>query len=380
MFNSDIKTITDKVIKENQYLSQEDAARLFATTSSVELNYIQEAADELRYRLVGNEVSYTINLNVNFTNICDCSCLFCGFRRSRGDSEAYILDLNELEDKLKVLNRQGGLEICFQGGLNSKLEIPGIKAKNLLDLYGKLLLWVKDRYPKIITHSYSPEEINFLSIVTDKPVDYVLEFLKDCGLDTMPGTAAEILVDEVRKKICPKKLSSAQWVNIIKKAHRLGIPTTCTVLYGHLENNNDLAEHLNILRNLQIETRGFTEFIPLPLVATKTSLSKVVKPLMPEERLKMLAVSRLFFADLIPNIQASWVKQGIEETKESLSWGVNDVGGTLGDEKITYAAGGEFGRSMEADDLVQLICSSGKKPVLRDTYYNHLYANICLVS
>lgn len=378
MNSLEIKQITDKIVQYDQYLTVKDAATLFSVQTDKELEIIQTAADDLRKKLTGDVVSYTINQNVNFTNICDCSCLFCGFRRSEGDPDAYILDLDELEDKLKMATHKGAMEVCFQGGLYSKLQIPGLKYKNMIDQYAKLLEWVKDRFPKIITHSYSPEEIDFISELCGKTSLYTLEYLKDHGLDTMPGTAAEILVDEVRKKVCPKKLKTARWVEIIKQAHSINIPTTATIMYGHFETNEHLAEHLNILRNLQKETHGLTEFIPLPLVATKTSLAKQVKPLTGIDRLKLLAISRLFLADLIPNIQASWVKQGMEETKESLSWGVNDVGGTLGDECITCAAGGEFGRSVEAEELVNLICSAGRKPVLRDTFYHHLVTNVCL--
>jgi FO synthase subunit 2 len=380
MTSQEIKKITGKVLDNNQYLSEKDAEILFNASGHEELSIIQESADELRKRISGDVVSYTINQNVNFTNICESNCLFCGFRRNENDPEAYIINIDDLYEKLKTATRKGALEVCFQGGLYSKLQIPGLKAKNLLDLYAKLLLWVKDNFPKVITHSYSPEEIDFLSTITGKSVKYILESLKDHGLDTMPGTAAEILVDDIRKKICAKKLNTIQWSNIIKQAHLLEIPTTCTIMYGHLENTKHRAAHLNILRDIQRETGGFTEFIPLPLVATKTLLAKKVHPLTSEDRLKMLAIGRLFFADLIPNIQASWVKQGMEETLESLNWGVNDVGGTLGDERITFEAGGEFGKFVEADDLINLIQKGDKKPVLRDTYYHHLLANICLAS
>jgi 7,8-didemethyl-8-hydroxy-5-deazariboflavin synthase CofH subunit len=374
----DIKEITGKVVSDNLYLTVKEAACLFEATAEDELSVIQEAADALRKKLNGDVVSYTINQNINFTNICECNCLFCGFRRNPDDSEAYIISLDELYDKLKIATSKGSLEVCYQGGLYSKIKIPGLNAKNILDLYAKLLLWTKEHFPEIITHAYSPEEIDFLCIMTDKSVRYVLEYLKDYGLDTMPGTAAEILVDEVREKICPKKLNTARWSEIIKLAHTLNVPTTATIMYGHFETPEDMAKHLNVIRNIQKETGGFTEFIPLPLVATKTMLSRKVKPLNPEERLKMLAVSRLFFQDLIPNIQASWVKQGMEETRESLNWGVNDIGGTLGDERITFEAGGEFGKFVEAEDLIKLIISSNKKPVLRDTFYHHLLANIRL--
>lgn len=373
-----ISSITDKVIEKGQYLTVEEAAQLFSVVSDEGLEVIRSAADQLCKKYHDRTVSYTVNLNVNFTNICDCSCLFCAFRCSEGDKNAYVIDLDELEDTLKAATAKGALEVCFQGGLYPKLEIPGLKAKSIVDLYSKLMLWVKERHPNIITHSFSPEEIDFASYVSDKSLEYTLESFKDNGLDTIPGTAAEILVDDIRKKICPRKLSTARWVEIVKMAHRMDIPTTSTIMYGHFETNFDRAEHLNVLRELQRDTGGITEFIPLPLVAIKTALNTYVKPLESVERLKMLAISRLFFADLMPNIQASWVKQGVEETIESLSWGVNDIGGTLGDERITNAAGGTFGRSMEASDMVNIICKAGKKPVLRDTYYNQLLANVCL--
>ena len=187
----------------------------------------------------------------------------------------------------------------------------------------------------------------------------------------MPGTAAEILVDEIRSKICPKKLNTAKWTEIVKLAHGLSIPTTATIMYGHIESNYHRAKHLEVLRYIQDETRGFTEFIPLPFIASKTLLSHKVTPLESVDRLKMLAIARLFFKDSIPNIQASWVKQGKEETAESLDWGVNDVGGTLGDERITNAAGGTFGRNITKEELVEIITSKGRSPVLRDTLYNY---------
>lgn len=374
----ELRTITDKVIEKEDYLTVDEAAKLFSVTSDESLEIIKYAANTLCERYNNKTVSYTVNLNVNFTNICECSCLFCAFRCSEGDKNAYIIDLDELEDTLKAATAKGALEVCFQGGLFSKLQIPGLKANNIVELYSKLLLWVKDRHPKIITHSFSPEEVDFAAYVSDKSLEYTLESFKDHGLDTMPGTAAEILVDDVRKKICPRKLDTAKWVEIVKLAHKKDIPTTATIMYGHFETNKNLAEHLNVLREIQRDTGGLTEFIPLPLVATKTALKYQVKPLDSIDRLKMLAISRLFFADLMPNIQASWVKQGVEETIESLSWGVNDIGGTLGDERITNAAGGTFGRSMEANDLINIICKAGKKPILRDTYYKHLLANVCL--
>ncbi|MFH0701970.1 MAG: 7,8-didemethyl-8-hydroxy-5-deazariboflavin synthase subunit CofH [bacterium] len=360
-----------KVTESEYRLTKDDAILLFNCKDKKEIQALKEAADKLRSELTGNKVSYIINLNVNFTNICDIVCLFCGFRRSETDKDSYIINLDEFEERLFNAVKDGISEICLQGGLYSRLKIHGLKSNSLLDIYAELLSWIKDRYPDLHIHAYSPEEIEFLSILSGKSINYILEYFKDLGLDSIPGTAAEILVDEVRSVICPKKLTTNRWREIVTLAHKLNIPTTATIMYGHVESNYHRAKHLEILRNIQDQTNGFTEFIPLSFIAANTPLSKKVDPLKSVDRLKMLAIARLFFKDSIPNIQASWVKQGLEETAESLDWGVNDVGGTLGDERITYAAGGTFGRSISKEQLIDLIKSKNKQPVLRDTLYNY---------
>ncbi len=365
-----VKQIIYNVLDNNQKMTANQAAYLFECKSAEALNLIQNAANELRKKLVGDKVSYIINLNANFTNICDSFCIFCGFRRNATESDAYILDINDFEPHLDYnVNQLGITEVCFQGGLHSKLKISGFKSVSLLDTYAELLSRVKGRYPDLHIHAYSPEEIEFLSVVSGKSEQYILEYFKDSGLDSMPGTAAEILVDEIRKKICSKKLNTQKWIDIIKLAHKLGVPSTATIMYGHFENSFHKARHLEILRNIQEETNGFTEFIPLPLIPDKTYLKDKVAPLTCVDRLKLLAISRLFFGKDIKNIQASWVKQGFEETAESLDWGCNDIGGTLGDERITQAAGGTFGRGVTKKQLVDIITFKNRIPVLRDTLY-----------
>lgn len=367
-----IKTILSRLSEDNYRLSANDASMLFECTNSNEIDSIRQAADNARLNIAGNKVSYIVNLNVNFTNICESVCLFCGFRRSDMASDKYILDPEEFEERLyNAVTRDKISEVCFQGGLYSRLRLPGLKANTLLDTYAELLSRVKDKYSSLHIHAYSPEEIEFLSISSGKSIRYILEYLKDSGLDSMPGTAAEILDDDIRSKICPKKLNTARWIEIVRLAHSLNIPSTATIMYGHYESSAQRAMHLEIIRNIQDETNGFTEFIPLPLVATKTLLNQKITPLTSVDRLKMLAISRLFFRDSIANIQASWVKQGMEETAESLDWGVNDIGGTLGDERITYAAGGTFGHGTTRESLVELIKSNNREPVLRDTLYKY---------
>jgi len=350
----------------------EEAAYLFECNEKRDIELIKNAADTVRNNIAGNKVSYIINLNVNFTNICESICLFCGYRRSENDPDSFILNFDEFQDRLDSFVKDGISEVCLQGGLFSKIKIPGLKSTNVLDIYAELIEKIKSRYPEIHIHAYSPDEIEFVSLISGKKISYILEYFKDVGLDSMPGTAAEILDDGIRAIICPKKLNTAKWIEIIKLAHKLKIPTTSTIMFGHLESAFHRAKHLEILRNIQIETSGFTEFIPLPIVATKTLLSQKVTPLTGIDRLKMLAISRLFFKNLIPNIQASWVKQGIDETSESLDWGVNDVGGTLGDERITLEAGGNHGRMVSKEILIGLIKAKGKEPVLRDTLYNYI--------
>jgi FO synthase subunit 2 len=368
---SNISSILSKITETDNYLTVDDAAELFNCNEKQEIEAIKNTADILRTKIAGDKVSYIVNLNVNFTNICESVCLFCGFRRSEADSDSYIINLDDFEERLYNASKNGALEVCLQGGLHSKLKIQGLKSKNLVDMYAELLIWIKEKYPNIHIHAYSPEEIEFLSILSGKPIKYILEYFKDSGLDSMPGTAAEILADEVRSQICSKKLNTKKWIEIITLAHNLNIPTTATIMYGHVESNYHRAKHLEILRNMQNNTGGFTEFIPLPFISNKTLLNNKVTPLTSVDRLKMLAIARLFFKEAIPNIQASWVKQGIEETAESLEWGVNDVGGTLEDERITYAAGGNFGRGISKEKLIDLIKLKNRQPILRDTLYNY---------
>lgn len=364
--------ILNKVVDTDYYMSVNELEYLFNCTSTDDIELIRDTADSLNKRLNNNKVSYIHNLNVNFTNICDSYCAFCGFKRKATDQDAYILDLEDFEQKIETAKNEHRQEICLQGGLYSNLQIKGLKSVSLLDIYAELLAWIKTRWSNVHIHAYSPEEIDFLNHISGKSHTYILEYLKDYGLDSMPGTAAEILSDDIRAKICSKKLNTKKWLKIIKLAHQLQIPSTATILFGHIESNKHRAIHLNVLRELQKETNGLTEFIPLAFIPNKTNLKDKINPLTSTDRLKMLALSRLYFKELIPNIQASWVKQGVDETKESLHWGVNDIGGTLGNEQITHAAGGRYGRFMEVSDLVSIIESQGKKPILRDTIYNYV--------
>jgi len=340
-------------------LSLEELEYLFTINDHELLNKLFSGADKMRKELVGDVVTYVKNRNVNFTNICRNRCEFCAYRRDREDPDSFFMEVDEILGKLA---EDDITEVCIQGGLNPVLD---------LKFYGNLLKTIKLRYPDIHIHGFSPMEIKFMSEISGLKIKDVLKFLKDSGLDSMPGTAAEILVDEIRNKICPDKLKKHEWIEVIKTAHRSGIPTTATIMFGHIEESSHRAKHLETLMEIQEETGGITEFIPLPFIPFNTRLgAKYGLEMIPlSEIYKMYAISRIYFGKLIHNIQASWVKIGLEAAQKSLSLGVNDLGGTLGEERISQAAGSKFGQCVKEDDLRKVILDAGRIPVQRNTLY-----------
>ncbi|RMF93631.1 MAG: 7,8-didemethyl-8-hydroxy-5-deazariboflavin synthase subunit CofH [Candidatus Schekmanbacteria bacterium] len=354
---------TEKIIEKalsRKDLSLEETKALLEIESAKELEFLYQSADSLRASLCGNIVTYVKNRNINFTNICRNKCKFCAFRKDSSDEKSYCMSIDEILEKI---NPNEITEVCIQGGLNEDLN---------LDYYIEILNSVKKKYPFIHIHAFSPMEIFFLAEKSGKTVAEILRILKENGLDSMPGTAAEILSDDVRMEICPEKLSVNQWIDVIKCAHKTGIPTTSTIMFGHIESTLHIAKHLHIVKSIQKETMGFTEFVPLPFVSKNTRLAKE-RQIRKEENnnliYKVYAVSRLLFGNLIRNIQASWVKIGVEGVKKALSLGVNDIGGTLGEEKISKAAGAIFGESLSENELKDIILSAGKTPLQRDTLY-----------
>ena len=243
------------------------------------------------------------------------------------------------------------------------------------DYYFDLIKTVRNNFPKLHIHAFSPQEIYELSDATGKTYVQVIEKLVNCGVNSLPGTAAEILAEETRKKICPQKINTAEWAEIIKTAHILGVKTSATVLFGHIESSVDLAYHLSIIRRLQDETGGFTEFIALPFISPKTSLGKSINgnKVIGEKRVfKFYAILRLYL-DNFKNIQTSWPKIGVPAALKSLDCGINDFGGTLMEENITKSAGGQFGEFLEEKEIINLIKQAGKIPLRRDTVYNYIY-------
>ncbi len=332
----------------------------------LELDLIRLTADFLRWTICDDIVTFVVNRNINFTNICVLRCKFCAFSRPVGHPEGYVLSMDDVRKKVREAKSIGSTEVCVQGAINPELD---------LDYYVKLLRVIKEEAPEMHVHAFSPQEIYYLSVRSGLPINEVLKVLKENGLDTMPGTAAEILNDDVRKIICPGKISTEKWIEIIKTAHRVGIRTSATIMYGHVEKLEHIAHHLAIIRDIQRETRGFTEFVLLPFVHYRTELAKY-----PECRpgstgtfdAKLCAVSRIFLYRYIKNVQVSWVKLGRRLAQLLLSWGANDLGGTLIEENISHPAGATETTFMTPREFIYMIRDAGKIPAERTTTYKIL--------
>jgi 7,8-didemethyl-8-hydroxy-5-deazariboflavin synthase CofH subunit/7,8-didemethyl-8-hydroxy-5-deazariboflavin synthase CofG subunit len=325
---------------------------------------LQPAADELRRTLVGDEVTYVVCRNVNISNVCVGSCSFCGFmRKSHSAHGAWHHDHATVFAKIEDAVARGATEICMQSGLQPALD---------LDYYDDLFTRIKDRWPALHLHALSPEEMRYIAEISGKPVSYCIERLRDAGLGTMPGTAAEILVEEVRRVICPEKLGVAEWVEVMRAAHRAGVRSTSTVMFGHVENWNHRIEHLRVIRDLQRETGGFTEFVLLPFQVERNALGRhygIRRSPSLDEVLRYTAIARLYFGADIPNIQSSWVKLGPDGVAETLRWGANDFGGTLMEESISRASGADHGQNLEAAEIEHWIRAAGRTPRERTTTY-----------
>lgn len=317
-------------------------------------------ADELRRRRVGDVVTYVVNRNINFTNICVGDCKFCSFRHFYSP---FFLSIEEILEKVREAEELGATEICIQGGLHPKMK---------LEDYAGILEAIKDEFPKIHLHAFSPMEVLHASRNSGVSIEEALTTLKDAGLDSMPGTAAEILVDEIRRIICPHKLRTDEWVEIIKTAHSLGIPTTATMMFGHVEDMSHRIQHILLIREIQKETGGFTEFVLLPFMRENNELGKISKGISIEEIALTHAISRILLDGVLDNIQTSWVKLGVGNALKMLFCGANDFGGTLMEENISRAAGGTSGEYLPKEEIERLIRSVGRIPRQRDTLYNLL--------
>ena len=320
-------------------------------------------ADQLRRETVGDAITYVVNRNINFTNVCFVGCSFCGFGRGPGAADAYSLSFGEVVRRVREAWERGATEVCVQGGLPRDLD--GF-------FYRDLLRAIKHAIPEMHVHAFSPMEIDYGITKTGMVLRDYLQMMKDEGLGSIPGTAAEILDDRVRKELSPNKLPAARWVEIISAAHELGIPTTSTMMYGHVEEPADWVRHILLLRSIQKRTGGFTEFVPLGFIHENTRLYRHggARPgAKREEHLRVHALARVLLHGAIKNLQVSWVKLGFETSLACLQAGANDFSGTLMEENISKAAGATFGEYVSPEEFRAKIRSIGRVPAERTTTY-----------
>ncbi|MFT4048724.1 MAG: 5-amino-6-(D-ribitylamino)uracil--L-tyrosine 4-hydroxyphenyl transferase CofH [Solirubrobacterales bacterium] len=348
-------------------LDEGQLTALFSETRPELIEEIRVAADSLRAEVAGDDVSFVVNRNINFTNVCTVGCAFCGFGQSRRSPDAHTADESEFREKVLEAVEYGATELCMQGGIHPDYE---------LEDYGRWLEVAKDAAPQIHLHAYSPMEVANMVDRSGLSPQEVFAYLKERGLGSTPGTAAEVLDDGERVRISPNKLPASRWVEIIEAAHAAGVPTTSTVMFGHIEEPWELARHMTVIRSLQERSlacapTAISEFVPLSFIPYQTLLGRThgISEIGLEENLKHTAVFRLALGRSIANLQASWVKMGLDAATEALSWGVNDLGGTLMEESISRAAGSLHGSRLDPEDLIGAAHAAGRPAYQRDTLY-----------
>jgi len=373
-FNSILKLI-DPLIADtlNKALSGKDIstkdALLLFDAKGIDFQLVGRVADHLRKNKVGNLVTYVVNRNINFTNVCIKQCGFCAFSRDFREEEVYTLPIEEITRRAKEAYTYGATEVCVQAGLPPDMDAG---------LYENICKQIKFQVPDIHIHGFSPEEILYGATRSNVSTKEYLSRLKDAGVDTIPGTAAEILNQELRNKISPGRISVKDWIDVIKTAHKMGIKSTSTMMFGHIETNEDRVNHLEIIRNIQKETGGFTEFVPLNFVFSEAPMYKhnlhegIKKGANSNDALLVHAISRIMLNNVIDNIQMSWVKEGPKFSQVLLNWGANDFGGTLINESISTAAGSQFGQLLRPKEIRHLIRDVGRIPAERDTTYQKI--------
>ena len=348
--------------REGQELSEDELTALFAETRPEVIEEMRAAADGLRAELVGDRVTFVVNRNINFTNVCVVGCAFCGFGQGRRSPDAYEVSEEDFAARVEEAVAFGATELCMQGGIHPDLT---------LEEYGRWLQLAKEVAPQLHLHAYSPMEIDWACERSGKSPREVFEHLLECGLGSTPGTAAEVLDDGVRQRISPNKLPAARWVEIIEASHRAGLRSTSTVMFGHIEEPRELARHMCVIRALQERTGGITEFVPLSFIPFNTMLGRThgIEEISMRENLKHTAAFRLALGRTIPNLQASWVKMGLDAATEALRWGVNDLGGTLMEENISRLAGSYHGVRLDPPDLIAAAHRAGRPAAERTTLY-----------
>jgi FO synthase subunit 2 len=353
---------------EGRDMTPEDGAVLCHAEGRA-LHALVAVADDLRSRQVGDRVAYVVNRNINFTNVCVKACRFCAFSRTRRSDEGYFLPEQEVVRRAVEARDFGATEVCIQAGL-----APGVDAR----FYIRLVSVLKAAAPDLHVHAFSPEEVKYAASESGWSIRRVLEALKDAGLGSLPGTSAEVLDDRVRARIAPGRITTAEWIDVVTSAHAIGLPTTSTLMYGHIETDIERMRHLALLRSIQRETGGFTEFVPLSFVHEEAPMT--LRRQLPDLRagptghdvIRLYAIARLMLGGSIRNIQVSWVKDGMRQAQWLLACGANDFGGTLINESISTAAGATFGQLQRPAALRHAIRNAGRVPVERNTRYQPL--------
>jgi FO synthase len=348
-------------------LSPEELTAMFAETRAEAIEDMRQAADELRAELAGDVVTFVVNRNINISNVCTVGCAFCGFGQGKRSPDAYEHDEQEFVERIHDALEFGATELCIQSGIHPDWSLE--------DYLGWLRLaksTAAEAGAELHLHAYSPMEIAHMCDISELPPSEVFARLHDAGLGSTPGTAAEVLHDGVRERISPNKLPVARWVEIIEASHAAGLRSTATVMFGHIEEPWELAEHMRVIRELQERTGGITEFVPLSFIPFQTLLGRThgVEEISREENLKHTAVFRLALGRTVANVQASWVKMGLDAATESLRWGVNDLGGTLMEESISRLAGSYHGTRLEPEQLVAAAHDAGRPAAERTTLYH----------
>jgi FO synthase len=347
---------------QGEELSAEELTALFAEQRPEVIEEMRAAADGLRSELAGDTVTFVVNRNINVSNVCTVGCAFCGFGQGRRSPDAYEHSEQEFARRIDDAIEFGATELCIQSGIHPDWT---------LESYEHWLRFAKRQAPALHLHAYSPMEIAHMCDISGMAPSEVFERLREAGLGSTPGTAAEVLHDGVRERISPNKLPVARWVEIIEASHRAGLRSTATVMFGHIEEPWELAEHMRVVRALQERTGGITEFVPLSFIPFQTLLGRThgIEEISPQENLKHTAAFRLALGRTITNVQASWVKMGLEAATEALRWGVNDLGGTLMEESISRLAGSYHGVKLDPEDLVAAAHSAGRPAAERTTLY-----------
>jgi FO synthase len=349
--------------RDGAALTPEELTALFAERRPEVVEDMRLAADELRAELAGETVTFVVNRNINVSNICIVGCAFCGFGQGRRSPDAYEHSEEEFARRVNEALQFGATEICMQSGIHPDWG---------LEDYEKWLRFAKRMAPHVHLHAYSPMEVAHMCDVSGLEPRAVFARLREAGLGSTPGTAAEVLHDGVRERISPNKLPVARWIEIIEACHAEGIRSTVTVMFGHIEEPWELAEHMRVVRELQERTGGFTEFVPLSFIPFHTLLGRThgVEEISRDENLKHTAAFRLALGRTVPNLQASWVKMGLDAATEALSWGVNDLGGTLMEESISRMAGSYHGVRLEPEELIAAAHRAGRPAAERTTLYD----------